>query len=195
MSDIAILKEMIKETATVSLEDDPYGKDLEDDTYGKNQVILREPPPANYYVTIKGMPNDDDVIIINADKFKSPDTVFKGNRGECKRADFVIVANTSKKKVILCIEMKAGKGGSQTDINEQLKGAQCFVAYCREIGQSFWEQPNFLKGYEYRFVSIKNITRMTQTRIDPNYDLPSNIKMLKRSGSSFQFNDLVQGKR
>lgn len=187
LTDIAILKEMINETATVSLEDDGYGK---------NKVILREPPPANYYVTINGMPDDDEVIIINADKFKSPDTVFQGTRGECKRADFVIVADTNKKKVILCIEMKAGKGGSHTDIIGQLKGAQCFVAYCREIGQSFWEEQNFLKDYECRFVSIKNIKIPKKTtRIDPTHDFPSKIKILKKSGSSFQFNDLVQGQR
>ncbi|MHC5734293.1 hypothetical protein [Nostoc sp.] len=187
MSDIAILKEMINETATVA---------LENDRYGKNKVTLREPPPANYDVTIYGMPDDDEVIIINADKFKSPDTVFKGNRGECKRADFVIVTDTGKKKVILCIEMKAGKGGSHTEIIEQLKGAQCFVAYCREIGQSFWKEQNFLKDYECRFVSIKNIKIPKKiTRIDPNHDSLSNIKILKKSGSSFQFNDLVQGQR
>ncbi|MEH2235681.1 hypothetical protein [Nostoc sp.] len=185
LTDIAILKEMIKETATVA---------LENDRYGKNKVILREPPPANYDVTIYGMPDDDEVIIIKADTFISPNAVFKGNRGECKRADFVIVADTGKKKVILCVEMKAGKGGSY--IIEQLKGAQCFIAYCREIGQSFWEQQNFLKDYECRFVSIKNIKIPKKTtRIDPNYDFPSKIKILKKSGSSFQFNDLVKGQR
>lgn len=88
MSDIAILKEMIKETAIVPLE----GND------NKKKVILREPPPANYSVTIHEMPNDDEVIIIKADTFSSPNQVFQGNNGECKRADFVIIANTNKKK-------------------------------------------------------------------------------------------------
>ncbi|MCP2732013.1 hypothetical protein [Limnofasciculus baicalensis] len=54
MSDIAILKEMINETATVPLLSD------------KNKVILKEPEPANYSVTIDGMPDDDKVIIIKA---------------------------------------------------------------------------------------------------------------------------------
>jgi len=149
MSDIAILKEMIKETATVALE----GNDK------KKKVILREPPPANYSVTIDKMPNDDEVIIIKCDTFSSPDKVFQGNNGECKRADFVIIANTQKQKVILCIEMKGGKGGLEKEIIQQLKGAQCFVAYCREIGQLFFgNDRNFLKGYEYRFISIKDIS-------------------------------------
>ncbi|MDD1469340.1 hypothetical protein MEO43_29805 [Dolichospermum sp. ST_sed5] len=119
MSDIAILKEMIQETATVS---------LENDLDGRNKVILKEPKPPNYYVTIRGMPDDDNVIIINPEEFKSLDTIFKGNRGERKRADFIIIADTGKKKVILCIEMKAGKGGEMKDIIEQLQGAKCFVA-------------------------------------------------------------------
>lgn len=145
MSDIAILKEMLKESITVSLEP-PYG----------DKVILKEPPPGNYSVTIHKMPKDDKVIVIKTDAFPSPKTVFANSRGECKRADFVIIANTEQEKFIVCIEMKAGKGRTK-EIKQQLKGSQCFVAYCREIGRVFWDKKDFLEGYEYRFVSIKNI--------------------------------------
>lgn len=182
MSDIAILKEMIKETATVS---------LENDLDRRNKVILREPKPPNYYVTIRGMPDDDNVIIINPEEFKSLDTIFKGKNGECKRADFIIIADTGKKQTIICIEMKARKGGTMKDITEQLQGAKCFVAYCREIGQSFWDHPNFLKDYKWRFISIKNITQKTKTRFDPNQKSTSKLQIRHISGKSFQFNDLV----
>lgn len=186
MSDIAILKEMIKESARVSLKD----------RKAKKQVILNEPPPADYSVTIDGMPDDDQLVVIKADAFTSPQAVFIGSKGECKRADFVIIADTGQKKVILCIEMKAGKGESETDIIGQLKGAKCFVAYCQEIGQLFWNKPNFLKDYEYRFVSIKNIKlNKTSTRFNPTPHFFSDIQILKRSGSNFQFNDLIQCKR
>ncbi|MFN6465852.1 MAG: hypothetical protein RMZ41_029075 [Nostoc sp. DedVER02] len=185
LTDIAILKEMIKKTAIVSLQDDGYGK---------NKVILREPPPANYDVTIYGMPDDDEVIIINADKFKSPDTVFKGNRGECKRADFVIVADTGKKKVILCIEMKAKASTStEREIIQQLKGTQCFVAYCEKIGKEFWGQKNFLNTYIYRFVTIRNINihkKPTREKITDAHDSPE--RMLKISSPHYlQFNHLI----
>ncbi|MEH2319784.1 hypothetical protein [Nostoc sp.] len=187
LTDIAILKEIIKETATVLLEHDGYGK---------NKVILREPPPANYDVTIYGMPDDDEVII-NADKFKSPDTVFKGNRGECKRADFVIVADTENKKIILCIEMKGGKGGSETEIIQQLKGAQCFVAYGQKIGKEFWAQKNFLNTYVYRFVTIRNINihkKPTREKITDDHDSPE--RMLKISSPNYlQFNRLIGMKK
>lgn len=143
MSDFAILHQMIKDAVKVSLVDND----------GKKQVTLIEPQHANSSVTIVGMP--DDTIVIKADAFKSPDTVFNGSQGECKRADFVIVAGAGNKKVILCIEMKATKG-LEKEIVQQLKGAQCFVAYCREIGKVFWNQGDFLHKYKQLFISISH---------------------------------------
>jgi hypothetical protein len=87
-------------------------------------------------------------IKTNVDFTRKLETIIKGNRGECKRADFIIIADTGKKQTIICIEMKAGKGGTMKDMIAQLQGAKCFVAYCREIGQSFWDYPNFLKDYK-----------------------------------------------
>ncbi|NEQ99339.1 MAG: hypothetical protein F6K30_21970, partial [Cyanothece sp. SIO2G6] len=143
MSDIALLKEMIKEAATVSLKG--------------NKVTLEEPAVPDCSVTIQGMPDEDEVIVIKADAFQSPDTVFVGSQGECKRADFVIVADTGAKKVAICLELKKTKA-SEKEIIQQLKGAQCFVRYCQEIGKVFWGYPTFLKAYQYRFVSISHIS-------------------------------------
>jgi hypothetical protein len=184
MSDILIFKEMLKSTATVSLEN----------YYDKKKVVLKEPPPADYHVTIHGMPEDDEAIIIKADSFTAPKGIFADSRSECKRADFIIVAEIDAKKVIVCIEMKAGKGGTETEIIQQLKGAQCFVAYCREIGQTFWSHQNFLKDYVYRFVSIKNISiskKPTRSSTSSNvHDRPD--KMLKiTSPKGLQFKRLV----
>jgi len=184
MSDIAILKEMLKESITVSLEP-PYG----------DKVILKEPPPGNYSVTIHKMPKDDKVIVIKTDAFPSPKTVFANSRGECKRADFVIIANTEQEKFIVCIEMKAGKGGEPKEIKQQLQGSQCFVAYCREIGRVFWDKKDFLEGYKYRFVSMKNIrinkkpTRINQKEI---HDSPE--RMLKISSPKYLNFKVLVGK-
>lgn len=185
MGDIAILKEMLQDTATVPLEERNH----------KKQVTLAEPAPANYSVTLYGMPNEDEVIIIKADAFTSPNTVFKGKYGECKRADFMIIADTEKIKVILYIEMKAGKGDTEANIIKQLKGAECFVAYCREIGRKFWNQPDFLSNYEYRFVSIRDISiskkpTRTQSKQQAIHDSPE--KMLKITSPNYlRFNHLV----
>ena len=168
MSDIDILHQMIRGTAKVSVDDKSRRKTVE----------LTEPQHSDSKATISGLP--DNVIVIKADAFKSPDTVFGGTRGECKRADFVIVADTGKKKVILCIEMKATKG-SLREIIQQLTGAKCFVLYCQEIGRGFWEQRKFLDGYVYRFVSIAHTSipkRKTRiTRQQGPHDRPD--RMLK----------------
>ncbi|MTJ14365.1 hypothetical protein FJR11_17625 [Anabaena sp. UHCC 0187] len=187
MSDIAILKQMIKEIATVPLEK----------KNGKNLVTLTEPDLPDCFVTIHGMPHNDEVIIIKADEFKSPDTVFIGSKGECKRADFVIVADTDTKKVILCIEMKAKTTTStEKKIIEQLKGAKCFVTYCQKIGKEFWAQPTFLDSYVYRFVTIRNINihkRPTREEITVTHDIPE--RMLKISSpKGLQFNRLIGGR-
>jgi hypothetical protein len=187
MSDIAILKEMIKEDATVPLEE----------KNGKNIVTLIEPDLPDCFATIYGMPHNDEVIIIKADKFKSPDIVFIGSKGECKRADFIIVADTDTQKVILCIEMKA-KTTTTTEkkIIEQLKGAKCFAAYCQKIGKEFWEQPTFLNSYVYRFVTIRNINihkRPTREEKTVTHDSPE--RMLKISSpKGLQFNRLIGSK-
>jgi len=55
MSDIAILKQIIQNTARVP---------LEEDIYGKRKVILTETNPPNYSVTINGIPDDDRVIVL-----------------------------------------------------------------------------------------------------------------------------------
>ncbi len=145
MRDIEILRQMIKDRARMPLVDN----------YGKNMVKLTEPQQANALVTIFGVP--DDAIVIKADTFRSPDTVFNGSKGECKRADFIIVADTGTKKVIICIEMKKKKG-PENDIIDQLKGSKCFITYCREIGRSFWNKRDFLNGYAFRFISIGHIS-------------------------------------
>jgi hypothetical protein len=108
MSDIAILKEMIKDTATVPLVTDR----------NKKKVILEEKDEktpddkkANYTVDIVGLPDDSDVIVIKVDAcFQPPHSIFNVETNNmCKRSDFVVIADTGTDKVIVCIEMKAGK--------------------------------------------------------------------------------------
>jgi hypothetical protein len=182
MTDLEILHEMIKDTAKVSLTDN----------YEKKQVILTE-PQHDYSVTISGMP--EDAIVIKADAFKSPDTIFAGTKNECRRADFIIVADTGSKKVILCIEIKA-KTDSKKEITQQLTGTQCFVAYCREIGRSFWNQRNFLDDYAYRFISIGHTGSINKrkTRIDrqsSSHDRPDKMMKIHWPNHRLEFNHLA----
>lgn len=168
MPDMDILNQMIKDSAKAGLSE----------YHGRMQVRLTEPQHSQSCVNIYGVP--ENTIVIKVDTFSSPDAVFAGSRGECKRADYVILSMVDGKKVIIYIEMKATKGSAEAII-QQLAGAQCFVTYCREIGKSFWMERNFLKGYRHRFVSIghtsipKRKTRIT--RQSGSHDQPN--KMLK----------------
>lgn len=143
MQDGEILKNMIRADARVDLEKE----------YNNFYVSLCEPQEKGSKVIIRSMP--DDAIVIKADKFESPDGIFQGNQGECKRGDYVIIS--SEKKSIIYIEMKKS-GCSFSHIVKQLTGSKCFVKYCQEIGKSFWKKNDFLDNYSHFYVSITHTT-------------------------------------
>ncbi len=186
MPHITILKEMLKETALVPLEDHPYGKK------NSKQVTLSE--QGFYSVSIKGLPAEDQVIVFKTDDYPAPSHIFKGNKGECKRADFVIICDTEAIKIILFIELKAKSNTSPAKhIIQQLKGAQCVVKYSQEIGKLFWD-PLFLDGFQYRFVCLTDINqdkRQTQAcKALTLHDTPE--EMLKiNSPRHLQFRQLI----
>ena len=142
VNDIQILQEMLNPDTQVTLQS---GR-------GRPSVRLTD-LQSGATVEIKGLPHNS--IVIRAEDFENPLTVFNGSKGERKRADFVIVSNDERgKKWIICIETQEMDSKLASHVIEQLKGASCFVNYCRCIGKSFWGSEEFLEGYEYRFVSI-----------------------------------------
>lgn len=185
MSDIDIFNKLITETAKVEVVDN----------YDKKKVILTEPQHPESSVTILGLP--ENVIVIKADAFKSPDSIFFDSMGECKRADFVIAAEANNKTVILCIEMKANKTKNKDTIIKQLKGAQCFVLYCREIIHKFRNERNFLKNPKFRFVCIgRTAMDKKKTRIERGagvHDTPENMLKIY-SSHNLQFKQLARAR-
>lgn len=143
MNDINILQEMLSTGAQVPLQQ----------TGGKFSVTLKD-KQAETTVEIIEIPSAS--IVIKAEVFKPP-AIFKGSKGERRRADFVIVSNAETEKWIICIETQKGTGKDPEDIEQQLRGAECFIGYCKCIGKSFWQSTKFLDGYKYRFVSISGI--------------------------------------
>lgn len=181
MSDIDILSEMLQASARIPL----------DVQHGKKQVTLVDSQCPQSSVTVHGLP--DSTIVIKADAFKCLEGFLSGSHGECKRADFLVVADALSKKRILCIEMKKTKG-REKDVIEQLKGAQCLAWYCQKIGIEFWKSEGFLSGFEYRFISIgrtsipKRQTRIVrQHRTHDRADKMMKIDWAKR----LQFNHLA----
>ena len=189
MYDFDILQDLIKTEALASIEYE----------YNKKIIVLEEPgnqTQSAYSLKIRNVP--DDIIAFKADAFPPPNNIFKSSKGECKRADYVIIASDDRANWIVHIEMKSGKGDSEKEVEQQLRGAQCLVAYCRAIGQEFWQEPAFLekKNYQQCFISIKNIgVAKRETWPEPKsdqHDMPE--RMLKISAparGSLQFKRLV----
>jgi hypothetical protein len=185
MDDFEILNLMIKEKAKV---------EVDESSSPKPKVILKE--AELYTVTIMGMPDRENAIVVKGDTFQAPMQIFNGKNGECKRADYMIIARIDdRRKYVVYIEMKARPSTSkENEIIQQLQGTQCFFAYCQEIGKVFWKERNFLSGYQSRFVSIRNIglskrpTRDNKTA--PIHDRPN--RMLKINSPHYiEFNHLV----
>ena len=128
-ADFDILEALIRDEALASVKH----------SYGKRALVLTESestPGSGYSLTVRDVP--DDAIALKADAFPAPISIFRGDNGECKRADFVIIASDDGSKWVVYIEMKKGGGRTELEIIRQLRGAECLVAYCRAIGQKFW---------------------------------------------------------
>lgn len=119
--------------------------------YNKLRVSLKEPQCEDSTLVINNLPEES--IVIKADEFKSPSSLFKGENGELKRADYIIVSETDDDKVVLFIELKKTKD-KEEEIIKQLKGSYCLFFYLKQIGIEFWDNDDFLSGYRYRFISF-----------------------------------------
>ena len=185
MPDLDVLRELMNDDTLVL---------ASNDRHGRNILVLEEPqeqPP--YLVTIRSVP--DHILAIKADKFPPP--AFRGDRGERKRADFVIFATGRARNWIVYVEMKGARSKrsrsrSGIEIRQQLMGAMCLVGYCRKIGRIFWRQPNFLeeRDYQERFVGVTDIgidKRPTRTRSGSLHDRPENMLRINADPLTVRF--------
>lgn len=185
MNDIEILREMLVCNDDVQV---PLHQGQ-----GKFPAVELIDKQANTTVKVTGLPNDS--IVIGAETFKTPVYVFKGLKGECKRADYVIVSNEKGKKWIICIEIQTQDSKTARHVTEQLKGAICVVKYCQCIGQKFWKEKGFLDDYEYRFISMVYTSinkKGTQYKV-PNLLWDSPEKFWKIPGNYHRFRKLTKG--
>ena len=183
VNDIQILREMISPDVQVMLQP----------AQGKPFVQLTD-LTSGTTVRINGVPHDS--IVIRAEDFENPLTIFNGSRGERKRADFAIISNDENEKSwIICIETQESNSKKAWHVTQQLKGAYCFISYCKCIGKSFWESEEFLDGYQYRFVSIVDINfnrnkRKTQPFEGELHNRPDIFKKLPQSPTIY-FSKLI----
>lgn len=179
--DSEILVEMLKPGLQVHL-DKEHGKDI---------LRLSELNAPGSRAEIRGVPYD--AIVFKPDLFPAPQEVFQGNKGECDRADFIIISEL--RRVVLYIEMKQS-GGKAWKVTQQLKGAFCCLKYCQAIGKAFWGKSDFLEGYRDCFVAITNTGPQKQKSVEhrkaPEHNRPE--KFMKISSPHYlQYNKLVGG--
>ena len=153
MTDREILLEMLRKDAL-----EPKGLER-----GKPIIKLRQGGKHKYSVTIYQPPSDS--LVIKAENFPAPSDFFKGSKGENKRADFIVISEG--RRVILYIELKAGKR-KPGEIKQQLKGASCVIAYCKEVARQFWNKEDFLDSYDCRYIRIVEF-RVKKRRTRPKH--------------------------
>jgi len=156
MTDLDILSEMIRESAKIIMEK----------KNDRNMVRLCEPSCPYSNVSIRGLPESS--LIIKADSWPAPDTVFSGSKGECKRADYIIIAEKNKTLVAVYIELKKNSGDTNKEVIKQLLGARCFIDYCQAVGREFWKDRDFLSKIKHRYVYFTHTGSINKKRTQVN---------------------------
>ncbi len=181
MTDLSILKELFRKDALVEI--------------NHRDVILIEPTATEIQIKIIDLSIASVVIKID-DSFAAPSKFFEcsAERGQCKRADYVII--DTNRKYIVYIELKAGNSSTVCSIKHQLMGAECFVKYCQSIVKSFWNCKDFLDDYQSRFVAMTNTGSNKKTKDNysdlNNHTNDSVDNLLKiMGGTEHHFNKLV----
>jgi hypothetical protein len=156
--------------------------------YDKYEILLKEESVNNNYsISISNVP--DYAIAIKTDNFPDLKGFFEcsSDRGQCKCADFVIVAD----KNLVFIELSSTKK-QENEVKAQLKGAECVVEYCKSIIKNFYQTSSFSTQYNHSFVSIYNIGGNKITNKHRNQDNCEVNKFLKiNAPKNIQFNQLL----
>ena len=186
MNDVDVLRDLFREDTLAT---------IAQSSSRQATVVLEESEDPPYELSITGAPYD--TIAFKTDRFPAPTSVFNNRKGECKRADYVIISSDEKERWIVYVEMKRG-AGERVDIERQLRGARCVVAYCRAIVEEFWHGRRFLQDYHERFVSVRNIRiekRSTRERNRPVHDNPKDMLPLTAPTGTLRFENLRHGRR
>jgi hypothetical protein len=90
-------------------------------------------------------------LLINLDAYEQPKSLFKGQKGERQRCDYVLVTRIDDQPFLVFIEMKSA-ALKDSDISRQFKGSECVLDYCDVTLDRFHGQNGFLRQFNKRFV-------------------------------------------
>ena len=119
--------------------------------YGINYAKLRERSPGAKLkkVNIHGVP--DGSIIIKLDGYDQPVTLFKNDKGQRQRCDYVLFTMVNGRGFALFIELKSAKV-KKTEFIRQFKGAECVIDYCDSALKRFHNHDQLLNTFSKRFI-------------------------------------------
>lgn len=165
MSDLEYLKSLFNKGALISL----------DKPFKKWQVCLTEANTGDSQVIIKNLPAE--TVIIALDSNFTNEKIFSGAKGECSRCDYILFFEEDNELNIVYIELKKNKLKNEKVIC-QLKGASAFAAYCRAIGQNFFDK-GFMAAYREYFIAFNKTARITKK--------PTRYKTMKNNSTPENF--------
>lgn len=157
--------------------------------YERKKVRLEEEGEPDSFVDIFNLP--DDTIVIDLDKNFANDLLVSGEKGSCKRADFMLIS--AEAECVVFIEMKRRNPTTRGDINNQLRGSFCVFKYCSILMEQFF-QDNFLSSYKTRFVIFRHThinKRPTRESSGTVNDTPESASVIAGQ-KTVQFNQIAR---
>jgi hypothetical protein len=118
---------------------------------GSRFALLREQSPDAKLkrVDIQGVPAGS--LLIKLDSYEPPVSLFKGDRGQRKRCDYVLFTVFGGQGYVLFIELKSATL-KRTQYIAQFKGAECAIDYCHAVLKRFYGHDQLVSSFSRRFV-------------------------------------------
>ncbi len=157
MCDIEILAELLEESLFVE----------KSNKSGKQYYVLKEKGEDAKLKHVELLDIHENSILLNIDEVDPPNSLFKWDRGQRRRCDYILIFHHKITKYIIYIELKSTDFSKQK-IEQQFKGAQCLIDYCSSVLKRFHECENLFDQYEERFVLFYHYSgKKRPTKYDP----------------------------
>lgn len=135
---------------------------------GRKYAFLKETGIDASLKTVKIFDVPADSVLLKLDEYQQPHTLFKNDKGQRCRCDYVLLTKIGTAKYMIFVEMKS-KNVTAGEVIKQFKGAECVIDYCESTLNRFHGQTDLLKQYNKRFVLFyKASLSKTTTRLKVN---------------------------
>lgn len=146
---------------------------------GRRFAMLKETDKGAKLKRVDIFDVPEESVLIKLDRAEPPHSLFKKEKGKCRRCDYVLITKTKYKHIMLFIEMKSAKRVPVSDVKKQFWGAECVIDYCNATLKRFHDQADFFGKFEKRFVVFyKPSISKRSTR------LPKKPSLVKTSGTN-----------